>query len=169
MQWSAVSRALLVQPCHFEQEPTLETPLNFPDNGCCVVPVSSQLGALRAVAVFEAITLLRTCKYSRCPINAVWNSVPSTPSLFSHPSDSCGPCRVGFGKVALGGGRGVWLCRGLVGGCWESFCPGCGFLPPGGSRVPPEEDVSAVCAHHLSCTGGLGNNYWERLKKIIIK
>lgn len=32
---------------------------------------------------------------------AVWNSVPSTPSLFSHPPDSRGPWRVAF---APGGG-----------------------------------------------------------------
>ena len=32
---------------------------------------------------------------------AAWNSGPSTPSLFSHPSDSHGPWRVGFGRSDL--------------------------------------------------------------------
>lgn len=47
--------------------------------------------------------------------------------------------------------------------------PGLWLFTPGSSRVSPEQDISAVRAHHLSCTGGLDNNYWERLKKIIIK
>lgn len=31
---------------------------------------------------------------------AIWCSSPSIPSLFSHPSDSQDPWRVGFGEVA---------------------------------------------------------------------
>lgn len=36
---------------------------------------------------------------------------------------------------------------------------------PGAAAMHPEEEVFAVCVHHLSCTSGLDNNYWERLKK----
>lgn len=46
--------------------------------------------------------------------------------------------------------------------CWL----GCGSLLQGlGLRAREEEEASAVCTHHLSCTGREDNNYWERLKK----
>lgn len=55
-----------------------------------------------------------------------------------------------------------------MGGGWEASCLGCGCSPPGGSHAPGGGGVGSLC-HHLSCTGGLDNNYWETLKKIIIK
>lgn len=103
-------------------------------------------------------------------MSAVWNSMPRISSLFSHASDNHGPWRgvlrwwSGGVCVVLQRPHGVVVGHlGVVLPGWArpdtdfnlSFTEGVWAVAshPGAAAMNPEEEASAVCAHHLSCTG----------------